>query len=215
MHAGIPPPQTRQTPPRPGRHPRGLDTHPRIRHPPGPGRPPPRPGRSPPGKQTPTYGLRAAGTHPTGMHSCYLKICKFLKIALRCNSVDKLISVWTSGYQKSLVHLTNASNSSPQEWIPVGHVPPAVYRTAGGRVSVQEGGLCPVRGVSDQGGGSLSGRQTPLLPVDRQTPVKLLPCPKLCLRAIKISGIAVVSCLRCMTTVKSLTNPSVLRRICL
>ena len=23
-----------------------------------------------PGKQTPAYGLRAAGTHPTGMHSC-------------------------------------------------------------------------------------------------------------------------------------------------
>ena len=30
------------------------------------------PGReNPPGKQTPEYGLRAAGTHPTGMHSCY------------------------------------------------------------------------------------------------------------------------------------------------
>ena len=27
-------------------------------------------GRHPPGKQTPAYGLRAAGTHPTGMHSC-------------------------------------------------------------------------------------------------------------------------------------------------
>ena len=25
----------------------------------------------PPGKQTPAYGLRAAGTHPTGMHSCF------------------------------------------------------------------------------------------------------------------------------------------------
>ena len=25
----------------------------------------------PPGKQTPAYGLRAAGTHPTRMHSCY------------------------------------------------------------------------------------------------------------------------------------------------
>ena len=24
----------------------------------------------PPGKQIPAYGLRAAGTHPTGMHSC-------------------------------------------------------------------------------------------------------------------------------------------------
>ena len=48
--------------------------------PPGPGRPPPQdqtdipPDQAPPHhprrKQTPAYGLRAAGTHPTGMHSC-------------------------------------------------------------------------------------------------------------------------------------------------
>ena len=44
-------PSQEQTPPRP-------DT-PLTRHPPSPGR------------QTPAYGLRAAGTHPTGMHSCY------------------------------------------------------------------------------------------------------------------------------------------------
>ena len=37
--------------------------------PPGPGRPP-RTRQIPPGKKTPAYGLRAAGTHPTGMHSC-------------------------------------------------------------------------------------------------------------------------------------------------
>ena len=107
----------------------------------------------------------------------YLKIFKFLKIALRCNSVDKLISVRTSGYQKSLIHLTNASNSLPQEWIPVGYVPPTLYRT-GGR-SLSSGG------VSDQGGGCLSGRP-PFPPVDRQTPVKLLPCPKLCLRMVSV-----------------------------
>ena len=52
-------PQTRQTPPRPGRPPDQADT------PPGPGRPLP-------GKQTPAYGLRAADTHPTGMHSCFV-----------------------------------------------------------------------------------------------------------------------------------------------
>ena len=36
-----------------------------------PGRTPPPPDQAdpPPGKQTPEYGLRAAGTHPTGMHS--------------------------------------------------------------------------------------------------------------------------------------------------
>ena len=47
------PPQTRQTPP------------PDQADPPRDQAEPP-----PPGKQTPAYGLRAAGTHPTGMHSC-------------------------------------------------------------------------------------------------------------------------------------------------
>ena len=48
-----PPPLTRHTPP-------GADTTPPDQAPIPP----------PPGKQTPAYGLRAAGTHPTGMHSC-------------------------------------------------------------------------------------------------------------------------------------------------
>ena len=52
-----PPPQD-QTPAGP-HHPR--TTPPREHTPPGP---------HPPQKQTPAYGLRAAGTHPTGMHSC-------------------------------------------------------------------------------------------------------------------------------------------------
>ena len=64
------PPGTRQTPsflprnqadpPGPGRHPPRdqADTPPIRQTPP------------PPGKQTPAYGLRTAGTHPTGMHSC-------------------------------------------------------------------------------------------------------------------------------------------------
>ena len=54
-----------QTPPGPGprsRHPPGADTHPRSRH--------------PHQKQTAAYGQRAAGTHPTGMHSCFLKAHK-------------------------------------------------------------------------------------------------------------------------------------------
>ena len=72
-----PPGWERRTPPGPGRPPRLGD-------PPGPGRTPPgweTPPRTrqnppgtrqtpPPGKQTSEYGLRAAGTHPTGMHSC-------------------------------------------------------------------------------------------------------------------------------------------------
>ena len=53
------PPRSRlpweQTPPQEQTPPLGADT-PRSRH--------------PPGKQTPAYGQWAAGTHPTGMHSC-------------------------------------------------------------------------------------------------------------------------------------------------
>ena len=50
------PPPTRQNPPWQGGTPRTRQTPPA--------------GRNPPGKQTPEYGLRAASTHPTGMHSC-------------------------------------------------------------------------------------------------------------------------------------------------
>ena len=64
-----PSPQTRQTPP-------GVDTPsplPPTRQTPPPTRQtnPPRTRQTPPPqKQTPAHGLRAAGTHPTGMHSC-------------------------------------------------------------------------------------------------------------------------------------------------
>ena len=75
-----------QTPPRSGHPPRAdtlleADT-PLSRHPPGAETPPeqtpnppqeqtpPSQSRHPPGKQTPAYGQCAAGTHPTGMHSC-------------------------------------------------------------------------------------------------------------------------------------------------
>ena len=63
------------------------------------------PGTSPPGKQTPTYGQRAAGTHPTGMHSCFKVNCCFkvhnahLKVSIanfetrfRKNTSEALIS---------------------------------------------------------------------------------------------------------------------------
>ena len=49
--------QTRQTPPGPGRPPRTRQTPPDQ--------------ADPPGKQTSAYGQRAAGTHPTGIHSCF------------------------------------------------------------------------------------------------------------------------------------------------
>ena len=47
-----------------------VETPPDGEHPPG-WRTPPDGEPPPPGKQTPAYGLRAAGTHPTGMHSCF------------------------------------------------------------------------------------------------------------------------------------------------
>ena len=52
VHAGIYPP--------------GADL-PRSRHPSG--------ADTPPRKQAPAYGQRAAGTHPTGIHSCILFYC--------------------------------------------------------------------------------------------------------------------------------------------
>ena len=75
------PPQTRH-PPGPGTPPGdqvplldqtpplGPGTPPRTRHPPD--QTPPRPD-TPPEQQTLEYGLRAAGMHPTGMHSCCWK----------------------------------------------------------------------------------------------------------------------------------------------
>ena len=63
-----------QTPPRnrpPGTRP---DPH-WSRHPPRPDPLDQTP--LPPGKQTPPYGQRAAGTHPTGMHSCFTSFCSF------------------------------------------------------------------------------------------------------------------------------------------
>ena len=70
-----------------------------------------------------------------------------------------------------------------QECIPVGCVPPALYRTG---ESLSGGCLSPggslSREVSVQGGLC----QGIPFPVDRKTPVKLLPCPKLRLRMVNI-----------------------------
>ena len=51
--------------------------------PPGTWQTPPGPGRHhPPRMLTPTYGPRAAGTHPTGMHSCSLLISLFKRVRI-------------------------------------------------------------------------------------------------------------------------------------
>ena len=82
------PPGPGRTPPGPGRTPLGPG-----RTPPGPGRTPqqgeppqdqapPRPGRHPPpGEKTAAYGQWAAGTHPTGMHSCFVNFFGYIKSA--------------------------------------------------------------------------------------------------------------------------------------
>ena len=72
MHAGIPSPPRPSRPP-PEQTPHHPHTPPDQADPPGPGRSPPEQADPPPGKQTPAYGLRAAGMHPTGMHSCLQK----------------------------------------------------------------------------------------------------------------------------------------------
>ena len=71
-------------------------------HPPRPDTTPP-----PPGKQTPAYGLRAAGTHPTGMHSYlqyYAPFSTFL--CLRCFIVSKYIGLETSAHIKVIINCT-------------------------------------------------------------------------------------------------------------
>ena len=81
------------TPPRPdtpwSRHPL-EQTPPRADTPPGTDPPlgadTSPPGQTPPGKQTPAYGQRVAGTHPTGMHSCFAKF--LLKTAWKCKNLD-------------------------------------------------------------------------------------------------------------------------------
>ena len=105
------------TPPRadtPGsRHPPQEQTPPGSRHPPEQtpsrsrplweqtpprSRTPPPTGSRPPRKQTAAYGQRAAGTHPTGMHSC-LKECLHPR-ALHTHSqtsLDGQISLHTCG----------------------------------------------------------------------------------------------------------------------
>ena len=74
------PPGPRRTPLGPRRTPRDQGEPPQNKEnppgtkknpPPGTKENPPGPGRPPPGKRTAAYGQWAAGTHPTGMHSCF------------------------------------------------------------------------------------------------------------------------------------------------
>ena len=86
-----------------GYHPPGADTPPGSRHPPGAD--PPR-SRHPP-KETPAYGQRAAGTHPTGMHSCLFKFWR-TKVLF----VTLLITLfWTFGYVSSWFQRVPKTNS--------------------------------------------------------------------------------------------------------
>ena len=89
----------------------GCHTPPGMENPPPPAPPigwrtppdgePPRM-ETPPEKQTPAYGLRAAGTHPTGMHSCFLfffveqwmycSIPSDTKISMRCYAATTVLA---------------------------------------------------------------------------------------------------------------------------
>ena len=82
----------RKTPPGREELPLGRENPlPRSRHPPGRENPPGA-GRTPPGKQTAAYGQWAAGTYPTGMHSCYsftLKINRYPLFLFTCILIIK------------------------------------------------------------------------------------------------------------------------------
>ena len=109
VHAGIYTPCPRNRPPRsrppwtrdpPGADPPGSRP-PRTRDPPG--------SRHPPGKQTSAYGQRAAGTHPTGMHSCVLRISSSVVTMVdanaRCNqaSASTLRQYWKDTSDMTLI----------------------------------------------------------------------------------------------------------------
>ena len=99
------PPQTRHTTPPQTRH-TPLTSHtPEQTSPPGAD--PPGPGTPPPGKQTPAYGLRAAGTHPTGMHSCHwcvftLTDWTFFRVTLYSTSIMTKPKVGINGWELTL-----------------------------------------------------------------------------------------------------------------
>ena len=101
-----PPPGTRYTPLGPGTPP-GPGTHtPPTRYTPPDQVPPPGPGR---------YGLRADGTHPTGMHSCFSCVAsmtecfKLLFVKLRSVHLQN-ISNWNQLSRTSLVKESRSSN---------------------------------------------------------------------------------------------------------
>ena len=94
VDAGIPPPRSR--------HPPGS-RHPGSRHPP---EQTPTGADTPP-KETPAYGQRAAGTHPTGMHSCLFKFWRTKVLFVRL-----LITLfWTFCYVSSRFQRVPKTNS--------------------------------------------------------------------------------------------------------
>ena len=90
------PPRTKENPPRPGRPPQDQGDPPGTRqtpqtkeNPPGRENPHPRPRRTLPGKKTAAYGQWAAGTHPTGMHSCLNKFLPRLLFFFKSVNIEK------------------------------------------------------------------------------------------------------------------------------
>ena len=58
---------------------------------------------TPPRKQTPEYGLRAAGAHPTGMHSCSIYLLKGYIVF--CITKGQLSSLFLSRCKRKTVRL--------------------------------------------------------------------------------------------------------------
>ena len=105
-----------QTPPPRSRHPPGLN--PPTRYPLGPGTH--RPGTPPtPRKQTPAYGQWAAGTHPTGMHSCDVIMSIPLYFTTKYEHFVKdfegLVK-WTSNFWNQLIHREIYPSTIMKEW---------------------------------------------------------------------------------------------------
>ena len=76
-----------------GYHPPGADT-PQDQIPPrsrSPLEQTPSQDQTPLGKQTPAYGQRAAGTHPTGMHSCFIILLGSRPVSHNQSSLPKIV----------------------------------------------------------------------------------------------------------------------------
>ena len=105
--SGEAPPGTKETPPDQGEPPRDQADPPWTKE------NPPRDQAHPPGKNTAAYGQWAAGTHPTGMHSCLFSVFIDLHSANKRRFCPVYLLEWREWiiYRKfgSMVHTSGTS----------------------------------------------------------------------------------------------------------